>query len=176
MNTQLNDRTLWYDGTSTFRLDQLHKFVSTYDIKYVDELTAEVEAFNKLVDNDQKIKKKTQCDQLPQVVWNIPQYYQDLDIIDYVSTKHAEIVERYDLDQIESREYRLAQEIYLYLESGLEYFVRAIIYIVETLQSNNQPYGVGRGSSVSSYLLFAIGMHDVDSYAYDLDVAEFIRN
>jgi DNA polymerase III alpha subunit len=36
-------------------------------------------------------------------------------------------------------------------------------------------WGVGRGSSVASYVLFLIGVHRIDSMKYNLDYKEFLR-
>jgi DNA polymerase III alpha subunit len=36
-------------------------------------------------------------------------------------------------------------------------------------------WGVGRGSSVSSYVLYLLGVHRINSMYYDLDVGEFLR-
>jgi DNA polymerase III alpha subunit len=36
-------------------------------------------------------------------------------------------------------------------------------------------WGVGRGSSVASYVLYKLGVHRIDSLYYDLDPAEFLR-
>ena len=36
-------------------------------------------------------------------------------------------------------------------------------------------WGVGRGSSVASYVLYKLGVHRVDSMYYDLDPQEFLR-
>jgi len=43
------------------------------------------------------------------------------------------------------------------------------------MRKNNLVWGVGRGSSVSSYLLYLIGVHKVDSYKYRLDIKEFLK-
>ena len=48
-------------------------------------------------------------------------------------------------------------------------------YIIDTLRENNIVWGVGRGSSVSSYMLYLIGVHKVDSIKYNLNINEFIR-
>jgi DNA polymerase III alpha subunit len=53
--------------------------------------------------------------------------------------------------------------------------LQCMIYIVDTLRSNNIVWGVGRGSSVSSYVLFLIGVHKIDSIKYGLDIKEFLR-
>jgi DNA polymerase III alpha subunit len=46
---------------------------------------------------------------------------------------------------------------------------------VETMRVNNIVWGVGRGSSVASYVLYLIGVHKIDSMYYDLDIEEFLR-
>ena len=44
------------------------------------------------------------------------------------------------------------------------------------MRENNIVWGVGRGSSVSSYVLYLIGVHKVDSIKYNLDVTEFLKD
>jgi DNA polymerase III alpha subunit len=48
-------------------------------------------------------------------------------------------------------------------------------YLVDTLRKNNVVWGVGRGSSVASYILYLIGVHKVDSIKYNLDINEFLK-
>ena len=48
-------------------------------------------------------------------------------------------------------------------------------YLVDTCRANNIVWGVGRGSSVSSFVLFLIGVHKIDSIKYDLDWRDFLR-
>jgi DNA polymerase III alpha subunit len=36
-------------------------------------------------------------------------------------------------------------------------------------------WGVGRGSSVASYVLYLIGVHKIDSLFFDLDIEDFLR-
>ena len=43
------------------------------------------------------------------------------------------------------------------------------------MRENHVIWGVGRGSSVSSYVLYKLGIHRIDSMFYDLDVEEFLR-
>ncbi len=43
------------------------------------------------------------------------------------------------------------------------------------MRENHVIWGVGRGSSVSSYVLYKLGIHRIDSIFYDLDVEEFLR-
>jgi DNA polymerase III alpha subunit len=48
-------------------------------------------------------------------------------------------------------------------------------YLVDTLRENKVLWGVGRGSSVASYVLYLIGVHKIDSLKYNLDIAEFLK-
>ena len=43
------------------------------------------------------------------------------------------------------------------------------------MKENCVIWGVGRGSSVASYVLYLLEVHQVDSLHYDLDPAEFLR-
>jgi DNA polymerase III alpha subunit len=48
-------------------------------------------------------------------------------------------------------------------------------YIVDTLRANNIVWGVGRGSSVASYVLHLIGVHKIDSIKYSIPIEEFFK-
>ena len=48
-------------------------------------------------------------------------------------------------------------------------------YLVDTMRKNNIVWGVGRGSSVASYVLYLIGIHRIDSIKYNLDINEFLK-
>ena len=43
------------------------------------------------------------------------------------------------------------------------------------VRANNVVWGVGRGSSVASYVLFIIGVHKIDSVKYKLPINEFFK-
>jgi DNA polymerase III alpha subunit len=48
-------------------------------------------------------------------------------------------------------------------------------YLVDTMRKHNIVWGVGRGSSVSSYVLYLIGIHRINSLTYDLSIDEFLK-
>jgi len=48
-------------------------------------------------------------------------------------------------------------------------------YLVDVMKENHVIWGVGRGSSVASYVLYLLGVHRIDSIYYELDPAEFLR-
>jgi DNA polymerase III alpha subunit len=69
----------------------------------------------------------------------------------------------------------VGQELLLYQERDLFNLLRYLKYLVDTLRKNNLVWGVGRGSSVASYVLFLLGVHKINSIYYDLSVDEFLK-
>lgn len=53
--------------------------------------------------------------------------------------------------------------------------LRFLHYLVNFMKENNIIWGVGRGSSVASYVLFLLGVHKIDSLQYNLNWREFLR-
>lgn len=70
---------------------------------------------------------------------------------------------------------RVNQEFLAYKERGMLDLLRYMIYLVSFMRENNIVWGVGRGSSVSSYILYLIGVHKIDSLKYNLDWRDFLR-
>ena len=99
--------------------------------------------------------------------FNIPQHYKELDIEKYV---HEKLVQR-DPDEIG----RVEMELAMYKERGLYPMLQLLIYIIDVMRKNNLVWGVGRGSSVASYVLYILGIHKVDSHKYMLDIKEFLK-
>ena len=99
--------------------------------------------------------------------FNIPPHYKDLDVEKFVYSK----LEQGDPDQIG----RVKMELELYKTRNLYPMLQLVIYIVDTLRKHNLVWGVGRGSSVASYVLFLLGVHKVNSYKYNLNIREFLK-
>lgn len=174
-NTPLKDRTLWYDGDSSFNPDNILTLIQEYDVEYVDYVNELIKQYNDNVSSKEKeIKVKQECRPLS-FKWTIPQQYQNLDIVEYLFDKHIELTQTIELHEIEQRDRRLLQEIAKYQKFNLFDVLRTIIYVINTLTANNVVWGIGRGSSVSSYVLYVIGVHDVDSFAYNLDIDDFLH-
>ena len=106
-----------------------------------------------------------QFDRDCQSKWHMPQQYQELDIAEHVIS----------LCQTQTQLQRVAQELLLFQDRNLFDLLRYLKYLVDTMRANNVIWGVGRGSSVSSYVLYLLGVHQVDSVFYDLDIQEFLR-
>jgi DNA polymerase III alpha subunit len=172
--TVLKDRTIWFDGDSVFDPNKLLLALRKYDVRYVTEITPQISEYNRNVSRAEEIHTKEHCNELS-TNWTIPQQYQRLDVVDYISRAHSILMEGLDEDDIDQRERRLVEELRQYKKLGLFDVLRAIIWIINTLTANDIIWGVGRGSSVSSYVLYIIGVHDVDSYEYDLDIGDFLH-
>jgi DNA polymerase III alpha subunit len=80
-------------------------------------------------------------------------------------------------DQCESQEQRdrVMEELELYVKHNMYDVLHAMKYIVDTLRANNVVWGVGRGSSVASYVLYLIGVHKIDSIKYSIPIEEFFK-
>jgi len=97
--------------------------------------------------------------------WLMPKEYKEMDIAKWV------------LDQCKTQEelQRVGEELLLYQERNLFPLLSQLKYIVDTWRKNNIIWGVGRGSSVASYVLYLIGTHKINSMYYDLDIQEFLK-
>ena len=104
-------------------------------------------------------------DQLNQENWRMPAEYKTMDIA------------RWLLDQCQGDHelQRVGEELLLYQERNLFDLLRYLKYMVDTMRKNDIIWGVGRGSSVASYVLFLIGVHRIDSIFYNLPVGEFLK-
>jgi DNA-dependent RNA polymerase auxiliary subunit epsilon len=173
-NTHLRDRTLWFDGVSSFDPNRLLDVVQKYDVQFVDYLNDDVKEYNRFSKKEHNLQVKSECGPLNSD-WVLPPEYAQLDVLTYLLDRHDMIVAGMDSDEIASRDIRLTQEIVRYQERGLFSVLKTIIYIINRLTAKGIVWGVGRGSSVSSYILFVIGAHDVDSYAYELDINDFLH-
>ena len=104
-------------------------------------------------------------DALKQRRWFMPAEYHDLDVATYVL----------DLCKTDAQLQRVGQELLMYQERGMFDLLRYLKYLVDVMRANHVIWGVGRGSSVASYVLYLLGVHRIDSMYYDLDPSEFLR-
>jgi DNA polymerase III alpha subunit len=75
----------------------------------------------------------------------------------------------------EAQVQRILDEWELFSERDMIPVLRFLLYMVDTFRQNDVVWGVGRGSSVASYALYLMGVHKVDSLAFDLDIHEFLK-
>jgi DNA polymerase III alpha subunit len=70
---------------------------------------------------------------------------------------------------------RCEEELAEFKARDMNNLLRYMIYLVDFMRENDIVWGVGRGSSVASYVLYLIGVHRIDSIKYNLDWREFLR-
>jgi len=70
---------------------------------------------------------------------------------------------------------RVSIELELFIQHNMIELLYFLKYLVDKMRENNIVWGVGRGSSVASYILFLIGVHKIDSIKYKLDIREFLK-
>jgi DNA polymerase III alpha subunit len=97
--------------------------------------------------------------------WRMPEEYKSLDIAAHVLS----------LCEDDTELQRVGEELLLYQERGLFDLLRYLKYLVDTMQKNNIIWGVGRGSSVASFVLYKMRVHRINSLYYSLDIKEFLR-
>ena len=97
--------------------------------------------------------------------WFMPKEYQELDIAKYVL----------DLCKEDYELQRAGEELIKFQERDLFPLLRYCKYLVDIMRKNNIVWGVGRGSSTASYVLYLIGIHRINSLHYDHSIDEFLK-
>ena len=100
-----------------------------------------------------------------QLMWHMPDEYKTLDIAEHIL----------GLCNSEAELQRCGEELMLFQERNLFSLLQYLKYLVDVMTTNNVIWGVGRGSSVASYVLYKLGVHRIDSLYYKLDCREFLR-
>lgn len=103
-------------------------------------------------------------DKLNQAQWFMPEDY------------HPNLVEwLFSKCENDEQAIRVSEELELFIQYGMMELLHYIKYLVDTMRKEGIVWGVGRGSSVASYVLYLIGVHKVDSLKYNLDIREFLK-
>ena len=132
------------------------------DVSVINEQLDYVPEFASATDDELTVE---QFDYANQSNWHMPKEYKRLDIAEYLL----------GLCSTDEQLQRIGHELLLYQEKNLFDLLRYLKYLVDTMKSNNIIWGVGRGSSVASYVLYLLEVHRIDSMYYDLNPEEFLR-
>lgn len=98
--------------------------------------------------------------------WFMPNSYKNFDIEKYIDGVCPD-------DDISKA--RVKEELVAFKSKNMIPVLKFMHFLVSYMRENNIVWGVGRGSSVASYVLFLLGVHKIDSIQYGLDWEEFIR-
>ncbi|NBU68419.1 MAG: hypothetical protein EBS49_02150 [Verrucomicrobia bacterium] len=105
-------------------------------------------------------------DRICQSEWLIPEEYKNFDIETWLYNQ---------IPPWDNANIRIREELDLFKDKDMLDLLRWLKYLIDTARSNNVVWGVGRGSSVSSYVLYLIGVHKIDPIKYNLDYRDFLR-
>jgi DNA polymerase III alpha subunit len=117
--------------------------------------------FYQALDVDQK-----EFDTALQSEWFMPNSYKNINIEQYIDSLCP------DNDTAKAR---VKEELDAFKSKNMITVLKFMHFLVSYMRENEMVWGVGRGSSVASYVLFLLGVHKVDSIQYGLDWREFIR-
>lgn len=107
----------------------------------------------------------SEFDRKNQTTWFIPEDYKNFNIVEFLLDK-TENEEQYQ---------RVVTELDLFIQYDMIDVLIYCKYLVDVMRENNILWGVGRGSSVASYVLYLIGIHKIDSIKYNLSIHEFLK-
>ena len=143
--------------------------INPVDLLFVEERTPEILNLEqasgvRLFEPINPTLTQEQFDLAWQGRWNMPDEYKQIDLEEFLVNQCPE--ENYQ---------RLVDELEEYKSRNMLDLLRWLKYFVDTCRANNIVWGVGRGSSVASYVLYLIGVHKIDSIKYNLDWQEFLR-
>ena len=146
--------------------DQQVKYIVTRDTEKIDTYNhfCSLFKFNDQIDYETPAESSDKYTYNNENNWHMPEKYKQLNITDYILKLCPE--EHYDRCNEELKEFEKRDMIPM---------LKFLVYMVDTLKDNNVLWGVGRGSSVASYILYLIGVHKIDSVKYNLDYKEFLR-
>ena len=135
--------------------DDVDKFNAAMEEQGLDKLQKYIP-----LDVDQKT-----FDGVCQGEWFMPDEYKNMNVIAHVIKLAGQ-----------GKEFqRVEEELEAYKERNMLDLLKYMIYLVDFMRENNIVWGVGRGSSVASYVLYLIGVHRINSIQFDLDWREFLR-
>jgi DNA polymerase III alpha subunit len=180
LETQLKDRTLRFDGVSIVSPNLLADLLTRGihpSLLRVSSTSSEVEAFNLQVADSEKINESKLEPLKFNLEWRLPEYYKVLPLNEYVIDIFSSRINHLDYsNQMKELAFsRIADELEEIQIRGMTEFFKSIIYVLDSFKEKNIVWGVGRGSSCASYILFILGLHVVDCVKYDVPMDEFFH-
>jgi len=97
--------------------------------------------------------------------WMTPEEYTNIDVQEYCFEKCTSV------EEIE----RIMLEIQMFKDRNMIPVLQHLIYMVDHFRKNKIVWGVGRGSSISSFVLYLIGINRINPLTYNLDISEFLK-
>lgn len=166
---------LFYDGSIVVNnFDTIVEFlqlgVNSNKI-FVEKITPNIIKFNRFT--TEKIRVKENLETFD-ITWNLPEKYINLNIESLLEICLEQDIKNCSESEQLIRSKRYIQEINIFKSKELFPVLHVIHYVIDTFKLNNVVWGIGRGSCVSSYILYLLEVHDVDPITYELNIADFL--
>jgi len=136
------------------RTDEIAKLEEQFDFSFVPPINP---------NDDLSIED---FDRYMQADWHMPKEYKSLDIESFILDRSPPWDPNFT---------RVKEELEEFKARNMLDLLRWLKYFVDVCSKENILWGVGRGSSVASYVLYLLGVHKIDSIKYNLDWREFLR-
>lgn len=173
-SVEYGDARLWMDGTIQVEPEHLATVIGQFPASRiaVTRMTPEVEHFNRTTGNNLHVK--TECAiSTPELL--IPDQFRTMDIRATITDIFARRVPTTD-PLYAQRRLRIDSELELIETMGIADLFRVIFFVIAKFRYHDVVWGVGRGSSCASYILYLIGLHCVDSVEYGIPAREFFHD
>jgi len=148
-------------------MELIYQDKSDFIEKVISEPNIKIEGFNlKNINDDFYQIDIEDFDLICQNEWLMPEEYKEFDIVTWLFNQIPPWDDGND---------RLFEELREFELRNMTPLLRWLKYLVDTCREKDIVWGVGRGSSVASYVLYLIGVHKIDPIKYNLDWREFLR-
>lgn len=97
--------------------------------------------------------------------WLTPEPYASIDMTEFCVSRCSS----------EAELERACEELLLFAERDMLPVLRHLVWMADDLRERGVFWGVGRGSSVSSFVLYLIGINRINPLRFDLDIREFLK-
>lgn len=97
--------------------------------------------------------------------WNTPDPWASISVLDYCIDRCID----------DDQRIRVCEEYKMFEERDMIPVLKHLIWMTDTMRERGIFWGVGRGSSVSSYILYLIGINRINPMQFDLDIKEFLK-
>jgi DNA polymerase III alpha subunit len=173
MTLTLNNRTILDDGTvicdDSAIIQMLYQDINIDDCSV--HQTFDVDLYNqtlKFLDQpytalDIRTSEKY-GDMIWENFWLTPDEYYSMDIDTWCLNKCNTDLEKQ----------RVTKELELYRKNNMISMLCHLVFLVDHWRANNVLWGVGRGSSINSFVLFLIGINRINPMTWDLEIEDFL--
>lgn len=177
MKTELQNRTLWFDGTNEVD-SSIVRYLFLLGVQpdriVVPTPNSEITRFNQL--SDVEIATTKERNSSFDLTWNVPSNYLSIDVDSFLNDKLQDFLKSVPENKHASYSERLAREALEIKKLGMTDLLKTLIFVIDTFKREQVVWGVGRGSSCASLALYLIGLHKVDPVKYGIDMTEFFHD